>query len=126
MQGDIAWIELDRHPVIYLPGETLRAGCHIDKHSVSEVIAVEMSVLWFTEGKGSEDMAVHHFNRFSAIKPTSTDEPDCHIKTTLPNSPLSYEGKILRLRWCVRARLFGHDGSEQVVQQRLWLMSNRK
>ena len=28
------------------------------------------------------------------------------LPARLPNSPLSYEGAIMKLRWCVRVRVF--------------------
>jgi hypothetical protein len=39
------------------------------------------------------------------------------VRTRLPNSPLSYRGAILSIRWCVRLRLFLRRGREYVVEQ---------
>jgi hypothetical protein len=34
------------------------------------------------------------------------------FETTLPNSPLSYEGTIVKVVWCVRVRVFLDRGKE--------------
>jgi hypothetical protein len=41
----------------------------------------------------------------------------------LPNSPLSYDGVILRIRWCVRLRAFLTRG-KQLVEQRTFRLGN--
>ena len=52
-------------------------------------------------------MGVHFFER---RLPTDADDGDLRpmrrLRTRLPNSPLSYRGAILSIRWCVRLRLF--------------------
>jgi len=79
---------------------------------------VETSVLWYTEGKGEEDLQVHHFERLGAaellIRQLSEDQP---FATRLPYSPLSYDGQLLRIRWCVRLRIFLAGGDELMAQQ---------
>ena len=79
----------------------------------NEVRAVELSVLWHTEGKGDEDMSVHSFER---IEPAGGECLDFRqprrFASVLPNSPLSYEGVIVKIRWCVRVRVFLDRGKE--------------
>jgi hypothetical protein len=87
----------------------------IDALPAADVQAVEASVLWFTEGKGEEDLSVHYFER---RLPSDADEGDLRplrrFRTRLPNSPLSYSGAILKIRWCVRVRVFLRRGKEAV------------
>lgn len=75
--------------------------------------AVEASVLWFTEGKGDEDMGVHFFER---RVPADAEDRDLRqlrsFAIELPNSPLSYDGEILQIHWCVRVRVFLKGGKE--------------
>ena len=74
--------------------------------------------MWYTEGKGDEDLAVHDFRRVSADEGGTVDP--CgpgRFRTVLPNSPLSYEGVLFKLRWCVRVRAFLTRGRELVGQQ---------
>ena len=56
---------------------------------------------------------VHFFERRQ--KQSLTSETFKHaqrISTVLPVSPLSYEGKILKIRWGIRVRLFMSDGQQ--------------
>jgi hypothetical protein len=75
-------------------------------------------VLWYTEGKGDEDLAVHFFERRT---PADTDDGDLRplhrFHTILPNSPLSYAGSMIKIRWCARVRLFLKRGKELFFEQ---------
>jgi hypothetical protein len=61
---------------------------------------------------------VHQFWRFSAEDGDFLD-PDlpARFQTVLPNSPLSYEGQILKIRWCLRVRAFLQRGKEVIGQK---------
>lgn len=97
----------------FSPGEELVCEYQIDAVPASDVQAVEASVLWYTEGKGDEDLTVHYFER---RLPTDVDDGDLRpmrrFRTVLPNSPLSYRGAILRVCWCVRVRVFLRRGKD--------------
>lgn len=62
-------------------------------------------------------MAVHHFERL-------VDEPTRRLDlrvprrfaTYLPPSPLSYDGQIVKVCWCVRVRLFLPYGQESSAE----------
>ena len=97
----------------FRPGETLESEYQIDAVDRGEVQAVEASVLWYTEGKGEEDMAVHFFERRVLDNASSRDLRELHgFETELPNSPLSYDGEIVSVRWCVRVRAYLKGGKE--------------
>lgn len=106
MRVPLVSMKIDHRQAAHAPGETLDGEYQIDAVEASELGAVELSVLWYTEGKGDEDLGVHHFER-------RTDEDDDptpltelrRFSVTLPNSPLSYEGVLIKLRWCVRVRV---------------------
>lgn len=91
----------------YRPGELLAGHYCVEGIGPGEVRAVELSVLWHTEGKGDEDMSVHFFER---VEPSDEELVDFRqprrFSTVLPKSPLSYDGAIVKIRWCVRARVF--------------------
>src|SRR5262245_44361513 len=99
-------VHFDEPRRVHEPGETLCGECRLSDFDVAEVQALELSVLWYTEGKGDEDFAVHHFERrcVDDAEPWEIRHP-LRFRTVLPNSPLSYEGTLLKIRWCVRARL---------------------
>ena len=117
-------IRLDGDGSVYRPGETLSGQYRIKSLAPIQVKAIEVSVLWHSEGKGDEDMAVHEFWRRDADEshPIDPDQPE-RFRTTLPNSPLSYEGQMIKLRWCVRVRAFPSRGKE-VVGERVFQLGN--
>ncbi|HUG68231.1 MAG TPA: hypothetical protein VMM76_10795 [Pirellulaceae bacterium] len=103
---------------IYQPGDELECECQIDAVEAHEIQAVETSVLWYTEGKGDEDLGVHYFARRVPSDSEDRDLRPMHrFTTTLPNSPLSYSGKIVKVRWCARVRLFLKKGKELYLEQ---------
>lgn len=106
-------IQLVNYDLAYRPGGVLECDYQIDAVDSDEVQAVEASVLWYTEGKGDEDMAVHHFHRRVASEAADGDLCSLHrFRTPLPNSPLSYDGQIVKIHWCVRVRAFLKRGKE--------------
>lgn len=94
-------------------GDELVAEYQFDAVAADEIQSVEASVLWYTEGKGEEDLGVHFFER---RLPADADHGDLRtlrrFGTLLPSSPLSYSGAIFSVRWCVRVRLFLKRGRE--------------
>ena len=117
-------IRLDGDGFVYRPGETLSGQYWIVSRDTSPVKAIEVSVLWHSEGKGDEDMAVHEFWQRDAdeLHPIDPGQPE-RFRTTLPQSPLSYEGQMIKLRWCVRVRAFFQRGRE-VVGERQFQLGN--
>ncbi len=52
-------IQLDSTRQTYHPGDILSGQCRLGSIEAEEIEAVELSVLWYTEGKGDEDLSVH-------------------------------------------------------------------
>jgi hypothetical protein len=102
----------------YAPGATLSGEYRVDGAEKPNLEAVEVSVLWHSEGKGDEDMAIHEFWRRDreAGEFGVPDRPD-RFSTTLPQSPLSYEGQIVKIRWCVRVRVIFARGRDLVAEK---------
>ena len=108
---------------VYRSGDLLRAEYQIDAVASDDVQAVELSILWYTEGKGDEDLAVHFFERRVAADADDGDLRRLYrFKTELPNSPLSYSGEILKIRWCGRVRIFLRRGKELFFDQPFQLL----
>ena len=106
-------IRLDGNGRSYQPGEVISGEYQIDSIPFEEVQAIEVSVLWYTEGKGDEDLAVHEFRRLSPEDEGWVDpRRPGRFSAVLPNSPLSYQGAIVKIRWCVRVRVFLSRGKE--------------
>ncbi len=98
---------------LYHPGETLAGSYRFDSVGGDDIKAVECSVLWHTEGKGSEDLGVHAFWRHATEVGDWIDpRKPGRFTTVLPKSPLSYPGVLIKIHWMVRVRLFLADGRE--------------
>ena len=108
-------IRFDGNGRVYRSGELLAGEYRLTSIDPDEIKAVEVSVLWSSEGKGDDDMAVHDFRRLS-VENGDIINPKVpgRISTILPNSPLTYEGRIVKLRWCTRVRVF-MTGNREVV-----------
>jgi hypothetical protein len=110
-------LTLDSPAANYQPGARLSGRFQFKGSQPRSARAAELSVLWYTAGKGEEDMAIHHFERV-------VDEPgrplDLRVprrfSTVLPFSPLSYDGQLVKVCWCVRLRLFLSQGGETVAE----------
>ena len=118
-------IQLFGHTPAYEPGGTLRCDYQIDAVDGDDLDAIEASVLWYTEGKGDEDMGVHYFER---RLPADVEEGDLRqlrsFQSILPNSPLSYEGELLNIQWCVRVRIY-LTGGKQAHADHLFRLGNQ-
>jgi hypothetical protein len=111
-------IRLDGDTTTYRPGEPLSGEYWIESLDADQLKAVELSILWYTEGKGDEDMAVHEFQRRDIDEGSQIDPSKPELfRTVLPNSPLSYDGRMIRIQWCVRVRAFLLRGKELVGQR---------
>ena len=100
-------VRFDGNGRAYQPGETLSGEYRLESIGRDEVRAIEVSVLWHTLGQGDEDLAVHDFRRLS-IEDGDWIDPRYpgRFSTVLPESPLSYNGVMVKVRWCVRVRAF--------------------
>ena len=124
MNEPVILIRLDGSGSTYQPGESLSGEYRLESVDRDQIQAIEISVLWSTEGKGDEDLAVHEFWRRDAesgdwMNPSRPER----FSTTLPPSPLSYEGHIVKIRWCVRVRVFLQHGKE-LVEQKAFRLGN--
>jgi hypothetical protein len=106
----------------HVPGDALEFEFSIHRVAAEKIDSLEASVLWSTEGKGSEDIGVHFFERISGSELTRKplSEPRS-LSTVLPHCPLSYEGQLMKIRWCVRLRLFLTAGREILAEQPFYL-----
>ncbi len=111
-------IRLDDNSQVFAPGATLSGDYRVEAPEGQSPQAVEVSVLWYSEGKGDEDLAVHEFWRKDADSGDLGDpRRPSRFSTTLPQSPLSYDGLIVKIRWCVRVRVIFRRGRDLVSQK---------
>jgi hypothetical protein len=101
----------------FRPGETLSGSYLLEGLDPAEIKAVELSVLWYTEGKGEEDLAVHFFERSDAAAGAVDLGQSHQFSTRLPVAPLSYAGVIVKVCWCVRVRVFLAQGKDLLAEE---------
>ncbi|MDV6030290.1 MAG: hypothetical protein F9B45_09320 [Phycisphaera sp. RhM] len=117
-------VSLCREDGIYEGGKELSATWRVSRVTLDSLSAIEISVLWYSEGKGDTDLHVHHFERYEEEQIRRFGLADKHsLSCLLPATPLSYHGRLIRLRWCVRMRLFLSDGREIVADQPFYLVA---
>lgn len=110
-------VHFDRLDRSYSPLESLAVRYETSGLAADDVPrAVEHSVLWYTEGKGEEDLGVHFFERVGDPERLPPAAPGSRFDVVLPASPLSYEGVIVKVRWCVRVRYFFTGGRDFVSE----------
>jgi hypothetical protein len=108
------------------PGDVLECECSVCTSDELNLHAVETSVIWMTEGKGEEDLGVHFFDRRSKNDVRDGDLGTLYrFKTRLPNSPLSYDGKLIKIHWVVRVCVFYDRGKELRFDQPFFLRPAR-
>jgi hypothetical protein len=117
LHATLPLLVLDGASRYFHPGAILSGQYSVESMKPERATAAELSVLWYTEGKGEEDLAVHFFER---LEPTSGRTIELAqprpFSTRLPNSPLSYAGQIITIRWCVRLRVF-FGGKDVFVEE---------
>jgi hypothetical protein len=116
-------VQFDRPARRYQPGDRLAVRYRIDDCDGGRIHAIEHSVVWYTEGKGEEDLGVHFFQRVTDRSLRSSPVVAGDFAASLPRSPLSYEGLIVKVRWCVRVRVF-FDGSRDFVSEHVFEMGD--
>jgi hypothetical protein len=107
-------------------GDLLQARYRVEAVDPATITAIERSVVWYTEGKGEEDFGVVFFDRLLADRPADfavSSWPNDRFTARLPLSPLSYEGLIVKIRWCVRVRLF-FAGGRDFVSEHVFFMGD--
>jgi hypothetical protein len=101
----------------FQPGDVLTCDYRVDAESPTQVQSIEASVLWYTEGKGEEDLGVQYFERHVPSEVENGDlRGNWQFSTRLPFSPQTYQGVIVKLRWCIRVRVFFRRGRNVLAE----------
>ena len=72
--------------------------------------SIEVQLLWTTMGKGQADTQIA--DRMELVHPSRSGE--CEFRFTLPAAPYSVSGKLLSVRWFVRAAARPSEDQSQV------------
>jgi hypothetical protein len=88
-------LRVQDHKTAFRPGEALEGSMEwtLDRN----VEALELRLIWYTQGKGDADVSVEDARRFEAPS-LSGSAP---FRFTLPAAPYSFSGKLISLSWAL-------------------------
>jgi hypothetical protein len=102
----------------YAPGEELAGAFVVEAGEPAELRTLELTVLWYTEGKGDEDLGVIHHEDWAPGKGKDFDLAQPYaFAVRLPRTPLSYDGVIVKVHWCARVRARWTEGEESLTEE---------
>jgi hypothetical protein len=90
-------IRIDEERASFAPGETVRGSVSWTLAEAPD--AVELRLLWYTEGRGDQDVGVARSLRIEA--PASVGSSAFELET--PAGPYSCSGRLLSIRWALEA-----------------------
>jgi hypothetical protein len=102
-------LALQNDKAAFAPRETIRgtAQWNLDANSSH----LELSLFWYTAGKGTRDVGVIEARRFD--EPGASGSKD--FSFTLPDGPYSFSGKLISLIWALE--LTSSPGSETIRRE---------
>lgn len=115
-------LRLDRES--YRPGEELIGVFQVDGE-VPEEYRIELSVLWHTEGKGTEDLGVILFQEWSSGKQHLDFGQPQPFSVRMPRTPLTYDGQLVKILWIARVRVRWLPNGEMLSETPFLLESPR-
>jgi hypothetical protein len=101
-------IELDRD--VYDAGEFLTGRYRLDPRCASFECQVEILVFWQSMGKGETDRGVQHRESRTVPDGETTDSLGGGFSILLPASPVTYNGVLIKIAWCLEIRV--HAGRD--------------
>jgi hypothetical protein len=90
-------IRVDGGVAAFAPGETLRGTLQWVGEAAAE--AVELRLLWYTEGRGDPDVGVARRLRIEA--PSAVGSSPFEFEA--PSGPYSCSGRLVSIRWALEA-----------------------
>ena len=124
MPDGMVEIVFDNAQRSWRPGERLSGRYRLVADVAPELERQELSIVWYTSGKGDEDLEVHQYEECRADSPTWTNPQNWKtFSCVLPLTPLSYDGVLVKIHWCVRVRYFPVRG-EQLVGEAPFQLGN--
>ena len=116
------WV--DRGSATYSPKEIITGQYNLSSWLEHGLEAIELTLLWYTAGQGEEDFCVHFYDRFEEEGLPRASNPVGRFAVTLPASPPSYQGQIVKVCWAVRLRGFFKGVRQRVVEAPFMLLGS--
>jgi hypothetical protein len=110
---------------LFHPGDEVGGAFVLPGGPPPDCESVELSVLWHTSGKGTEDLGVVHYQGWTAADGTLSALPNPGtFAVRLPNTPWSYDGTLVKIHWAARVRMrYGTSG--EVVAEAPFVLAPR-
>ncbi len=103
-------------------GDLLVGSFAIPRADELGVKRAELSIVWYTSGKGDEDFGVHKLFTYNSEGSDAVSLGRRRdFRTRLPAGPLSYDGVAVKIHWCVRLRVIMTRGRQRVFDKPFWL-----
>ena len=100
-------IQLEQDKTAFRPGDVVAGTIRWQLNN--QVKQVELRLLWYTQGKGDEDVGL--------IDTVSFDQPGLSdqraFRFTLPNGPYSFSGSLISLTWALELSIRPGDTCER-------------
>ena len=103
------------------PGQRIRGGFRLKHEEPLPVKRVETSLLWYTAGKGNQDEEII-WHQTTAENDVLDAQRAIPFEAELPERPWSYAGKLIKINWVIRARIFPENGEEIAADYRFQLL----
>ena len=96
-------IRIDGGRTAFAPEETVSG--HVSWHESEAPRAVEIRLLWHTEGRGDQDVGVAGTLRIEAPSAVGSSP----FQFECPHGPLSFSGRLVSLLWAIEATVDPQD-----------------
>jgi hypothetical protein len=104
-RGATIRLELDPpSPIVVAAGDSISGRLHVSAPQRLRIHHVELAVGWRTAGRGETDAHVAYSERILR-GPWLEGEFDTPFAVRLPDAPFTYNGRIVKIRWAVRATI---------------------
>ena len=123
--GDKPEVRVELAGERFHPGDEVGGAFVLPGGPPADAESVELSVLWHTSGKGTEDLGVVHYQGWTAADGTLASLPNPGtFAVRLPNTPWSYDGTLVKVHWAARVRV-RYGGSGEVVAEAAFVLAPR-
>jgi len=89
----------------FAPGDQIEGSVEIFPNNTINCQAVEISVLWYTEGKGRRNEGIVETQRFDVRQIDPQQGFNEQFRVTLPSTPWSYAGHFINIIWAVHVKI---------------------
>jgi hypothetical protein len=106
----MSWIRIETHggANAFLPGETITGSVYWQLDP--PVTEIELRLIWYTEGKGDQDLQIVDTARFNG--PERSEGRGFTVR--VPQGPFSFSGKLISLLWALEAVAQPNDRAERL------------